>query len=122
MSGAAGPRIVIRQLAMSARIGVHDWEKEQPQPVVVDMEFDLAAGKACSTDQLADTVDYSMVVDRVRAVAMRPHELVEAMANSICCDVLCIPTVQRVQLTLLKLAPFPGAQVGVTLSRERQQS
>jgi len=116
-----GPRIVIRQLPMTARIGVHDWEKVEPQPVVLDLEFDLGACKACSTDRLADTVDYAAVVDRVREIAMRPHDLVEAMASSICTDVLRIPTVQRVQLTLLTLAPFPGAQVGVTLSRDRER-
>lgn len=117
----APPRILVRQLALDACIGVHDWEKAEPQPVLLDLEMDLDPhlGEACRTDCLDDTVDYSRVIDLLRGVARRPHALAEAMAHRMCMVVLEHPGVRRVRLTLLKLGPFPGAQVGVVLDRER---
>ncbi len=112
-------RIVIRQLAMQARIGVHDWEQIAPQPVVLDLEFDLPHTASCTSDQLEDTVDYAQVVQCLRDLALqRPHRLVEAMAHSMCERLLQEFALPRVRLTLMKLAPFPGAEVGIVMERE----
>lgn len=119
MTDTGVPRIIVRQLALAARIGLHDWEKAEPQPVVVDLELDAATQAACTSDRLDDTVDYAAVIDRIRLVAMRPHALVEAMAHGMCAAVLEDPQVLGVRLTLTKLAPFPGAQVGVVLQRRQ---
>ena len=120
MSGAPMNRIVLRRLAMDARIGVNAWEKETPQPVVIDLEFDLPHGDACFSDDLADTVDYGAVVERLRSLALtQPHRLVEAMAQTMCTVLQQEFGLQRVRLTLMKLAPFPGAEVGIVVERER---
>lgn len=113
------PRILIRQLAMQARIGVHGWEQCDPQPVLIDLDIVLQACAACATDRLEDTVDYAAVIDRLRMVAMQRHALAEAMASSMCTSVLADHRVISVRLTLMKLAPYPGAQVGVTLRRRQ---
>jgi dihydroneopterin aldolase len=82
MRTGAMNRIVLRRLAMEARIGVYAWEKQAPQPIVVDLEFDLPHDAACFTDDLDDTVDYSAIVERLRTLALtQPHRLVEAMAR-----------------------------------------
>lgn len=119
MTARSTNRIVLRRLAMNARIGVHAWEKEAPQPIVVDLEFDLPRGEACFSDELKDTVDYSAVVERLRTIALaQPHRLVEAMAQTMC-TVLCQEfDLQRIRLTLMKLAPFPGSEVGIVLERD----
>ncbi|MDZ5460863.1 dihydroneopterin aldolase [Azohydromonas lata] len=113
-------RIVLRRLMMDARIGVYAWEKEAPQPIVVDLEFDLPHGDACFSDDLADTVDYAAIVERLRAVALtQPHRLVEAMAQTMCTVLQTEFDLQYVRLTLMKLAPFPGSEVGIVVERER---
>lgn len=119
MTNGSVPRIIVRQLALTARIGVHEWEKVEPQPVVVDLELDAATEAACVSDRLDDTVDYAAIIDRIRRVAMLPHALVEAMAHSMCAAILEDTQVTGVRLTLMKLAPFPGAQVGVVLQRRQ---
>jgi dihydroneopterin aldolase len=120
MSAAPVSRIVLRRLAMDARIGVYAWEKAAPQPVVLDVEFDLPHDDAAFSDDLADTVDYAAVIERLRTLALtRPHRLVEALAQSMAQVLLYEFGVPRVRLTLLKLAPFPGAEVGITVERER---
>ncbi|MGE4241914.1 dihydroneopterin aldolase [Ramlibacter sp.] len=116
------PTIMIRSLQMPARIGVHDWERTEPQPVVVDLDVDVAPHRACETDRLEDTVDYARLIERLRGAGMQPHTLAEALGESMCASVLAVHGVRRVRLTLLKLAPFPGALVGVTLEREATPS
>ncbi|MFM2347708.1 MAG: hypothetical protein RL654_2461 [Pseudomonadota bacterium] len=113
-------RIVLQRLAMPARIGVHDWETAAPQPITVDLEFDLPDERASLSDLLADTINYAEVVDRLRTLAMaQPHQLVEALARSMCDLLLQDFGLTRVRLTLMKLAPFPGAEVGIVMERCR---
>ena len=113
-------RIVLRRLQMDARIGVYAWEKEAPQPIVVDLEFDLPHGDACFSDELLDTVDYAAVVERLRTVALtQPHRLVEAMAQTMCTVLQTEFDLSSIRLTLMKLAPFPGSEVGIVVERER---
>ena len=120
MSALPVNRIVLRRIAMEARIGVYAWEKAAPQPIVLDLEFDLPHDDACFSDDLEDTVDYAAVVERLRTLALtRPHRLVEAMAQSLCNVLLHEFHLPRVRLTLMKLAPFPGAEVGIVVERER---
>ena len=120
MSASPLSRIVLRRIAMDARIGVYAWEKAAPQPIVLDLEFDLAHDDACFSDDLADTVDYAAVIERLRTLALtRPHRLVEAMAQTMCNVLLHEFGLPRVRLTLMKLAPFPGAEVGIVVERER---
>jgi dihydroneopterin aldolase len=111
-------RIFIRRLQIDARIGVYDWEKAALQPVVIDLEFGLASELACHTDRLGDAIDYSAVVERLRQVATTRHyELVEAMAETMAMTVHQEFGVPWLNLTLSKLAPFPGAEVGIVVER-----
>jgi dihydroneopterin aldolase len=120
MSAPSRNRIVLRRVAMDARIGVYAWEKAAPQPIVLDLEFDLPHEEACFSDDLEDTVDYAAVIERLRTVALtRPHRLVEAMAQTLCDVLLHEFGLGRVRLTLMKLAPYPGAEVGIVVERER---
>lgn len=110
--------IFIRRLQFDARIGVYDWEKAALQPVVIDLEFGLASELACHTDRLGDAIDYSAVVERLRQLATAKHyELVEAMAETMAMAVQQEFGVPWLNLTLSKLAPFPGAEVGIVVER-----
>jgi dihydroneopterin aldolase len=111
-------RIFIRRLQIDARIGVYDWEKTAFQPVIIDLEFGLASELACHTDRLGDAIDYSAVVERMRQLATARHyELVEAMAETMAMTIQQEFGVPWLNLTLSKLAPFPGAEVGIVVER-----
>ena len=113
--------LFVRRLRMEARIGVYDWEKAEPQPLLIDLEFDLASMLACHTDRLGDTVDYAEVVARLRELAVARHfELVEALAEAMALLLQREFGVPWLRLTLTKLAPFPGAEVGIVLERGRR--
>ncbi|NDY91780.1 dihydroneopterin aldolase [Ideonella livida] len=117
-TGHTTRRIVLRRVPLRGRIGVYDWEQTEPQPMVLDLEFDLPHTAACTSDELADTVDYAEVIDQLRALALsRPHRLVEAMAHSMCELLRQRFGLERLNLGLFKLAPFPGAEVGIVVER-----
>ena len=76
--------VSIRGLAVSAVIGVYDWERETEQTLVfgVDMAADVA--KAAAGDDIAGALDYSAVVQTVRTVvAAGKFQLIETAAERV---------------------------------------
>ena len=65
-------------------IGIHDNELHRTQPLVIDLHAGVPRAQACSTDQIGDTIDYSMVAERLRRL-MREHklQLLEAFAETV---------------------------------------
>ena len=111
-------RIFVQRLEIEARIGVYDWEKESLQPLQIDLEFGLASHLACRTDRLGDAIDYAEVVSRLKGMATARHyELVEAMAEAMAMVLQSEFRMPWLVLRLSKLAPFPGAEVGIVIER-----
>jgi dihydroneopterin aldolase len=114
-------RIFVSRLQLAARIGVHEWEKLDLQPIIVDLEFGLPSEVACHTDNIDDAVDYSEVVATLKHLAtVRHYELVEAMAETMAAAIQREFGVPWLLLRLSKLAPFPGAEVGIVVERGRR--
>lgn len=65
-------------------IGIHETELHRAQPLVIDVHAGLAHAGACDTDRIHDTIDYSVVCERLR-VLMAEHriKLLEAFAEAI---------------------------------------
>jgi 7,8-dihydroneopterin aldolase/epimerase/oxygenase len=60
--------VSIRDLAVSAVIGVHPWEREIEQTLVVSVDMAADVPKAAASDDLADALDYSAVAEAIAAV------------------------------------------------------
>ena len=63
--------VSVKDLSVSAVIGVHDWERQVEQTLIfsVDMVPETAdVGTAAATDDLADALDYSAVAETITAV------------------------------------------------------
>jgi dihydroneopterin aldolase len=68
-------------LEIPGRHGVEDWEREQEQPFVYDLELEL---EEPASDRLEETVDYREVVELVRAVSeSRQFQLLESIAAAV---------------------------------------
>ena len=68
-------------LEIPGRHGVEDWEREQEQPFVYDLELEL---EEPANDRIEDTVDYREVVELVRAVSEnRQFQLLESIAAAV---------------------------------------
>ena len=103
--------------------GVYPDEKRDGQEFVVDAQLLLSTARAAETDDVADTVHYGELAERIAAVvAGDPVDLIETLANRIAEVVLAYDLVQMTRVTVHKpSAPIavPFADVAVTVNRSR---
>ncbi|HYE47513.1 MAG TPA: dihydroneopterin aldolase [Caulobacter sp.] len=112
-------KIFVHGIRLEAEVGVYPSERGRTQPLIVDVELDVAWAGA---DRLADTVNYETVVAAARAVAAEGHiELVEIFAEHLAGRCLDDPRVTRARVRVEKpeaLAPHAaGAGVEITVVR-----
>ena len=62
---AATDRLAVRGLTVRGHHGVFDFERRDGQDFVIDLVLGLDTAPAAASDDLADTVDYGSLVDRV---------------------------------------------------------
>ena len=94
-------------LEIPGRHGVEDWEREQEQPFVYDLELELAEP---ASDRIEETVDYREVVELVRAVSeSRRFQLLESLAAALADALLDRFPLARARVRVRK----PQAQLGV---------
>ena len=80
--GETDERIEIRRLEVSARVGVPEEERAEPQRLLVSLELIPEAPFGDLHDEISRTVDYYQVARRVRTlVAERPRKLIETLAS-----------------------------------------
>ncbi len=116
--------IEVRGIIARGHHGVLESERIAGQPFIADVVLAVDTQRAASSDDLADTVDYSQVAQAVHALlAGDPVDLIETLADRLATRCLSFPGVQAVEITLHK----PEAPVGVPVSdvvlrivRERQ--
>lgn len=112
--------VFVRQLRLQAWIGLYRHEKIAPQTIELDLEIALPAGGAVfKSGRVADTIDYGVVVERIRALlAKERFGLVESLAERIADTILREFNSPRVKVSIAKLGVLRDAQrVGVTIER-----
>jgi 7,8-dihydroneopterin aldolase/epimerase/oxygenase len=116
-------RIRLEGLRARGRHGWFDWEREQGQEFVVDVELSVDVAPAARSDDLADTVDYGgLATDVVALVEGEPVRLVETLAERIAVRCLQDERVSSVTVTVHKpQAPVQVqlTDVAVTVTRTR---
>ena len=114
--------IFIRELRLPAWVGLHRHEKLAPQTIEIDLEIALPAGGAAfKTDKVADTIDYGVVVARIRELlAKERFGLVETLAERIANLLLDDFKAPRVRVSIAKLGVLREAKrLGVSIERSR---
>ncbi len=77
-------RITIRDLEVFYRVGVPDEERSSPQRLLLVVEMSKDFRKAAATDDLANTINYSAVAQRLlRFGDDRSWKLIEKLAADI---------------------------------------
>lgn len=115
--------IRLRGIRVRGTHGVFDFEREQGQEFVVDLALYFSARRAAVSDDVADTVDYGAVADRVaQIVSGDPVNLIETLAHRIADAILEDRRVKAVEVVVHKpqapIAP-PFEDVSITIVRER---
>lgn len=114
-------QILIKDLLVRGIIGIHDWEREKKQDILINIVLDADCRPAGISDDFRDAVDYRAVTKRVLAlVEGSSFFLVEKLAEEIAGICLEDQRVQRARVRVEK----PGAvrfsqSVGVEVERIR---
>jgi 7,8-dihydroneopterin aldolase/epimerase/oxygenase len=115
--------IALTGLRARGRHGVYDFERVRGQEFVVDVVLEVDLAKAAATDDVADTVHYGELAERLVAVVTgEPVALIETLADRLASVCLLDARVHAATVTVHKpQAPIPHefADVSVTLRRER---
>jgi dihydroneopterin aldolase len=113
-------------MVFSASVGVADWERQVPTKVEVDVEIETDLRKACLSDNLHDTINYSEVYEQVgKIVASRHHNLMEALAQKIADGVLGLSGAPGIRCVTVRIRkpnpPFKGicAFAEIVISRRK---
>jgi dihydroneopterin aldolase len=121
MSGA--DRIALTGLRVRGTHGVYDFERREGQEFVVDVQLEVSTVAAASSDDVADTVHYGELAERLAAVVSgEPVNLIETLAGRLADVCLADERVSAATVTVHKPhAPIPlaFADVAVTIRRER---
>jgi dihydroneopterin aldolase len=116
-------RIELRGLRVRGHHGVYEFERAEGQDFLIDVELELDLATAAASDDVADTVHYGELAERLATVvAGEPVNLVETLADRLLAVCLEDRRVQAATVTVHKpQAPIPHefADVAVTLHRSR---
>lgn len=113
-------RIFVRDLMVSAQIGVWAHEHGRSQPLRLSLELTVDASRP-HEDRLESVVCYQAIVDGIDAILAAGHvDLVETLAEQIGAMALSFAAVEAVEITIEKLEAIATARcAGVTLVLER---
>lgn len=111
--------VFIRGLRADAVIGVHDWEREVRQTLVLDLELAWDNRPAAAGDDLARALDYAAVSARVlEHVGESRCLLIETLAEQLAALLREEFGVPWLRLSLAKPGAVPEADaVGVAIQR-----
>ena len=112
--------VFLQGLRLDARIGVFDHEKGRTQPLEVDLEVRVNAGRfAPRHDRLDEVFDYQALRAAVLEVAASGHiQLLETFADRTLVRILALPDVQGARMRVSKFTAFEDCKaVGLVLER-----
>jgi len=115
-------KILIQDLLIRGIIGIHDWEREKKQDILINIEMEADCRPAGQSDDFRDAVDYRAVTKSVIGLIEESEfYLVEKLAEEIA--KICLHD-DRVTLARVRVEK-PGAvrfsrSVGVEVERMRE--
>ncbi|GAA3910368.1 dihydroneopterin aldolase [Halomonas cibimaris] len=114
-------RILIEALEVDTVIGVYHWERTIKQRLSLDLELATDIRPAAATDDLALTLDYAAISERIQRFAAEHHfELVETFAERLVATLREEFGIAGMALTLRKPGAVPAAaNVGLNITRGR---
>lgn len=108
---------------MQGFCGVLPEERDEPQPLEIDMDVEVDLTTSSTTDRLEDTVDYAALVSAAERVAREGRfALLERLAATVAGAVMEDPRVEAVTVAVRKLRPPVPQDLrtsGVRLRRSR---
>jgi len=111
-------KIIISELEVFYRVGVSDEERSSPQRLLVTVELSHDQHRAASSDDLADTINYFAVAQRLlRLGEGRDWRLIEKLASDIAELVLADFRADAVSVEVRKFIIPEARHVAVRIER-----
>lgn len=108
----------IRDLSVSAVIGVYGWERETEQTLMFGVDMAADAARAAATDAIEDALDYSAVAATVRTVVTEgKFQLIETAAERVAERLLAGYRLGWVRVSVAKPLPREGYTAVITIER-----
>lgn len=105
-----GNKILLQNMMFYGFHGVYEYEREQGQRFYVDVEIDADLSAAGTTDNLTDTIDYTVVYRHIKEVMENQRfQLLEAVGAHIADIILKTTVATAVTIRIRKPAvAIPG--------------
>ena len=115
-------KIIIKDLLVQGIIGVHDWEREEVQDIIINLEVFGNFHEGCKTDKLADCLNYFTLAQKVIDLANTAQRFtIEALAADIAQLCLDESGVEKVLVRVEKPHAIPTAKsAGFEIIRTKQ--
>ena len=112
--------IFVEGLQIEASVGIYEREKRATQPIEINLTFGVPDA-AAQHDDIADTIDYDRVVERIRsALADRHFNLLETLGEFIVEMLFSEFGAPWVRVSIAKMGVMRGVRrVGVFIERGR---
>lgn len=117
-------RLFLHRHALPARIGVHDFELQAPQRLLIDVELFVALSDSTPRhDRLDEVLDYDLIRAVIAEQVERGHvALQETLVDAIAARLLAHPRVRAVRVSTEKPDVYPDcAAVGVEVFHLKPQ-
>ena len=111
--------IFLREIRLDARVGIYKREKTITQTVELDLDIALPDDRVFASGKVADTIDYALVIEHVRAALVEQHYgLVENLAEHVAQIILREFHAPWVRVSIAKIgAQRDARRVGVVIER-----
>ena len=114
---------LIHNAHVSVRIGIHDFEQLEPQPLLVTVQLWFPKPSKRLIDQLQETVNYEPIRELIRSWAERPHtHYLEHLLTELLDASFMDPRVTKVQARIRKTAIFAEVEeIGIGVDSTRAE-
>jgi dihydroneopterin aldolase len=111
-------QVCVEQLEVSARVGITELERAQPQRLSVSLTMYPRRPLADLGDDIRNTIDYSKVCSETREfVRNRAGKLIETLADRLAVHLLQRFAMQRITIEIRKFVVPDAKFVAVRLTR-----
>ena len=99
-----GDKIILKDIKLECNLGVTQEEKQDTQPISIDLEISVDISKASQTDNIEDTINYSEIQKQIKQVVENNEfNLIEKLANDVAIQLLKENTIKKVKINVKKL-------------------
>lgn len=114
--------IYIEKLAVTAKIGVHAFEKALAQRLFISCRLSYNAEKAVVTDNVSDALDYMALAEHIKTFCENnTYQLLESLIAALAQSFFSFSEIESVDLHISKPQALLGCQdVGVAFFCKRE--